>query len=220
MHGNITGVQECAPEGDADWYKRRTTQHATPQECPIPPWAAPRVRVRLMAALKTIRTALEHPPLSLRNKVPPCDRHPNPAHARPQPPPTHTNAIMAGRGGSQSARRPRRRPAVRLYHRRALGTHATKQKEGGNPPPPPGTRRPFGVCRGRTKNPPNPHPPRVYTSTPAHLLGNKREVPAQRPGTCRTATRVVASSRRNWCRSTPKQDTRLLQRLECQYYPM
>ena len=147
MHGKITGVQECAPEGDADWYKRRTTQHATPKEYPLPPWAAPRVRARRMAALETIRTALEHPPT------------------------------------------------------------LTAKPGAGMRPPQKSPRYPFGICRGRTKTPTNPHPPHVYTATPAHFIRNKPEVPAQRPGRCRTSTRVAASRRGKWCRSTPKQDT-------------
>ena len=52
-----------------------------------------------------------------------------------------------------------------------------------------------------------------YTKTPAtqpKFIQNKREVPAQRPGRCRTSTRVVASWRGKWCRSTPKHDTYML----------
>ena len=126
MLGEITGVQECAPEGAADCYKRRITKHARPKEYPLPSAAMPRVRARLMAAFETIRNALQHPPLSLRNLVLACDHHQNPPHAHPQPPQIHPNAIRTGRGDSQSARRPRRRPAVRLCHRRAPGKHATK----------------------------------------------------------------------------------------------
>ena len=83
MHGNTTGVQECAPEGAADCYKRRITKPARPPECPLPPWAAPRVGARLMAALEPIRNALEHPPLALRNLVLPSDHHrkPHGAHS-------------------------------------------------------------------------------------------------------------------------------------------
>ena len=110
----------------ADCYKRRITKHVRPKEYPLPAAAMPRVRARLMAAFETIRNALQHPPLSLRNLVLACDHHQNPPHAHPQPPQTHTNAILAGRRDCQSARRPRRRPAVRLYHLRALGKHATK----------------------------------------------------------------------------------------------
>ena len=150
MHGKITGVQECAPEGAADCYKRRITKHARPQEYPLPPWAVPQVRARLMAAFETIRTALQHPPLSLRNLVLACDHHKNPH-----------------------------------------GAHSA-------------------YAEGAPKNPTNPHPPHVYTTTPAHCIRNKREVPAQRPGRCRTSTRVVASRRGKWCRSTPKQDTCML----------
>ena len=96
MLGEITGVQECAPEGAADCYKRRITKLARPPECPLPPWAAPRVRARLMAALEPIRNALEHPPLALRNLVLASDRHQNPhgahsayAEGAPKTLPTH-----------------------------------------------------------------------------------------------------------------------------------
>jgi hypothetical protein len=34
VHGKITGVQECAPEGAPDCYKRRITKHARPKEYP------------------------------------------------------------------------------------------------------------------------------------------------------------------------------------------
>jgi hypothetical protein len=116
--GKITGVQECAPERAADCYKRRITKHARPKECPLPQAAMPRVRARLMAALETIRNALQHPPLSL---------------------------------------------------------HAKRRGQS----PPLGTRWPLGICRGRTKNPTNPRPPHVYTTTPAHFIRNKREAPPQ-----------------------------------------
>ena len=124
--GDYRGSGMCAGIEAADCYKRRITKHARPKEYPLPSAAMPRVRARLMAAFETIRNALQHPPLSLRNLVLACDHHQNPPHAHPQPPQIHPNAIRTGRGDSQSARRPRRRPAVRLCHRRAPGKHATK----------------------------------------------------------------------------------------------
>ena len=84
MLGEITGVQECAPVEVADCYKRRITKHARPKEYPLPSAAMPRVRARLMAAFETIRNALQHPPLSLRNLVLACDHHPNP-HTKTAP---------------------------------------------------------------------------------------------------------------------------------------
>ena len=96
MHGKITGVQVCAPGGAADCCKRRITKHARPKEYPLPPWAVPRVRARLMAAFETTRNALQHPPLSLRNLVLACDHHQNPhgahsayAEGAPKTLPTH-----------------------------------------------------------------------------------------------------------------------------------
>ena len=96
MHGNTTGAQECAPERAADCYKRRITKLARPPECPLPPWAAPRVGARPMAALEPIRNALEHPPLALRNLVLASDHHQNPhgahsayAEGAPKTLPTH-----------------------------------------------------------------------------------------------------------------------------------
>ena len=96
MLGGITGVQECTPEGAANCYKRRITKHARPKEYPLPSAAMPRVRARLMAAFETIRNALQHPPLSLRNLVLACDHHQNPhgahsayAEGAPKTLPTH-----------------------------------------------------------------------------------------------------------------------------------
>ena len=96
MLGEITGVQECVPVEAADCYKRRITKHARPKEYPLPPAAMPRVRARLMAAFETIRNALQHPPLSLRNLVLACDHHQNPpgahsayAEGAPKTLPTH-----------------------------------------------------------------------------------------------------------------------------------
>ena len=74
------------PVEAADCYKRRITKHAGPKEYPLPSAAMPRVRARLMAAFETIRNALQHPPLSLRNLVLACDHHQNPSHAHPNHP--------------------------------------------------------------------------------------------------------------------------------------
>ena len=154
MLGQITGVQECDPVGVMDCYKRRITKHTRPKECLLPPWTMPRVRAHLMAAFETIRNALQHPPLSLRNLVLACDHHRN-------PPPLGTLCSPA-------------------HAEHGTPTLITRQD---------------------------------YTKTPTtqpKFIQNKREVPAQRPGRCRTSTRVAASWRGKWCRSTPKQDTYML----------